>query len=87
MRISRFFAFLENFILEIFLSKGYRLTAKLCHMACNYIVHMGILKHFKHDSTLPSLSRPLLKVVQCEGIKAANKELSQQSSKWYEIST
>ena len=30
---------------------------------------------FKRESTLPSLSRPLSKVVQCKGIKAINKEV------------
>ena len=45
-------------------------------MAFTYVVHMSILKYFKHESTLPSLSGPLSKVVPCKGIKAAKKEVN-----------
>ena len=45
-------------------------------MVFNYVVHMSILKYFKHESTLPSLSGPLSQVVPCKGIKAAKKEVN-----------
>ena len=35
-----------------------------------------ILKYFKRESTLPSSSRSLSKVVPCEGITTANKEVN-----------
>ena len=37
-------------------------------MAFNYVEKMNMLKYFKCESTLPSPSRPLSKVVPCEGI-------------------
>ena len=45
-------------------------------MVFNYIVHMSTLKYFKHESTLPSPFGSLSKVVSCEGIKVANKEVN-----------
>ena len=45
-------------------------------MVFNYIVHISILKYFKCESTLPSPSGPLSKVVPCKRIKLANKEIN-----------
>ena len=45
-------------------------------MVFNYIVHISILKYFKCESTLPSPSGPLSKVVPCKRIKLAKTEIN-----------